>query len=63
MENFKNVKSKYQSNYYIRENLYRNHAGLFFSLNTLKKINILKFVAKGKFGKVTYLNYQPKSYF
>ena len=32
---------------YLDENLYRNHAGLFFSAELLKKINIIKRIHDG----------------
>ena len=38
---------------YLDENLYRNHAGLFFSAELLKKINIIKRIHDGVITHIT----------
>ena len=42
----KKWKKKKEKIIYLDENSYRNHAGLFFSVELLKKINIIKQIHK-----------------
>lgn len=58
---FKQIKEKIKSLIIIEENnelIMSQHAELFFSLETLANINVIKLLNKGEFGKVFLINHK-----
>ncbi len=49
---YEKTKSKNEKIIYLDEHSYRNHAGLFFSIELLKKINIIKLIYKKKYDPI-----------